>query len=191
MKKLPLFIAVACLAFISSAGGYFLYRYQMNLDELSTDNVPAKGQPLVNSTDIVGKKRPDFSLNNVDGELRHIKEWDGKVIALNFWATWCPPCLKEIPEFIHLQEKYADKGLQFIGVALQEAEPVKEFMQEYNMNYPVMAGELEVINIAKSYGNDIGALPYTVIIDRSGQIAFVKPGPLSGDLAEEVITGLL
>lgn len=190
MKKLPLSLIVFSLivfslALLSGAGGYFLYHARL---DTSAD---LNSQALINTADMIGVTRPDFSLHNVDGELRHIKEWDGKVIALNFWATWCPPCLQEIPEFVHLQEKYADQGLQFIGIALEEAAPVKQFMQKHPMNYPVLSGELAVINIARAYGNAIGALPYTVIVDRSGQIAFVQPGPLSGEAAEAVIKGLL
>lgn len=189
MNKAMLFAVAMSLALLSAAGGYYFYRQQHAPEALMISE--AQASPLVTDTDVIGLSRPDFSLNNVDGQLRHINEWDGQVVALNFWATWCPPCLKEIPEFIHLQDKYADQGLQFIGIALQEPEPVKAFMQEYGMNYPVLAGELEVIKLAKSYGNSIGALPYTVIIDRQGRIAFVKPGPLSGEQAEEVILGLL
>ncbi len=193
MKSLPLAIMVFSLALVSAAAGYFLYRAQPDPEAAALPPVGTdlETKPRPKPAAMVGRKRPDFSLPSVDGAPRHIGEWHGKVIALNFWATWCPPCLKEIPEFVHLQEKYADQGLQFIGVALQAAEPVRQFMQEHNMNYPVLFGELEVINIARAYGNDIGALPYTVIIDRSGRIVFVKPGPLSGEVAEAVISALL
>jgi peroxiredoxin len=140
---------------------------------------------------IIGTTRPDFSLPDVSGKLRNIAEWDGKVIAINFWATWCPPCIKEIPEFIELQHKYQEQGLQFIGIALQRPEEVIGFMEKYGMNYPVLAGEMEVIEISETYGNDIGALPYTVIINREGHIHFVKRGPLEIARAEEIISELL
>ena len=121
----------------------------------------------------------------------NIAEWDGKVIAINFWATWCPPCIKEIPEFVELQHKYQSQGLQFIGIALQRPEEVLDFMKEKGMNYPVLAGEMEVIEISELYGNNIGALPYTVIIDRAGLIQYVKRGPLSMDSAKNIISKLL
>ena len=113
------------------------------------------------------------------------------MVALNFWATWCPPCLKEVPEFVSLQEKYRAQGLQFIGIALQKPEEVREFVAEHGVNYPILAGELEVIKLAEAYGNSIGALPYTVIIDRNGHISHVKPGILPTEEAESIITGLL
>jgi len=140
---------------------------------------------------LLGTPRPDFSLADVDGVPRNVGEWDGKVVALNFWATWCPPCRKEIPEFVALQAKYGGRGLQFVGIALQRPEEVRDFMAEHGMNYPVLAGEMDVIRLAERYGNRVGALPYTVIIDRTGRIAYVKAGPLHGEVAEEVITPLL
>jgi len=186
-------LAIIGLAFIAGLAGYL---YQAN------NTVPEGVENLVNEidnptpieeeqVDIIGRQRPEFSMQDVHGQLRHIDEWDGQVIAINFWATWCAPCLKEIPEFVHLQEKYSGQGLQFIGIALQKPEEVLGFIEETGMNYPVMAGEMEVVDLARLYGNELGALPYTVIIDKEGVVAFVKLGQLSGEEAEKVITRLL
>ena len=92
---------------------------------------------------------------------------------------------------MELQHKYQSQGLQFIGIALQRPEEVLDFMKEKGMNYPVLAGEMEVIEISELYGNNIGALPYTVIIDRAGLIQYVKRGPLSMDSAKNIISKLL
>lgn len=140
---------------------------------------------------LVGSLRPDFTLPDVSGRPRSVAEWDGKVLVLNFWATWCPPCRKEIPEFVELQERYGARGLQFVGVALQRPEELGAFIEEHGMNYPVLAGEMEVIRLAERYGNRVGALPYTVIMDRGGRIVFVRPGPLHGVEAEGIIAPLL
>ena len=187
-KTFPL-VGVVIVAIGSSILGFYVYRHQA--EALSAPSEPPQLVVFDGQQEITGLYRPDFSLADVNGQIRNISEWDGLVIALNFWATWCPPCLKEIPEFIELQSKYADRGLQFIGIALQGAEEVTEFMREQGMNYPVLAGELEVIKLAESYGNHIGALPYTVIIDREGLITYVKFGQLSRKDAEEIISGLL
>lgn len=182
-------LGVSVLTLGSAVTGYYLYRVQ---------NEPAIEQKTVSTVaaddekkGIEGQRRPDFVLQDIAGKERHINEWDGQVIAINFWATWCAPCLKEIPEFVELQDKYGEKGLQFIGIALQQADEVKDFMQDFGMNYPVLAGELEVVEVSKSLGNDLGALPYTVILDRQGIIAYTKHGLLAGEVAEEVITSLL
>lgn len=123
--------------------------------------------------------RPDFSLQDLEGEVRHINEWDGQYIVLNFWATWCPPCRKEIPEFIALQKKYGSAGLQFIGVAIDDTEAVSQFAMEMGINYPNLIAESEGIALANQYGNTYGALPFSVIINRKGQIIGRQVGLLS------------
>ncbi len=188
MKKLLLPLAGLALAFTAGVTGYMFQQDRQAQPAATAAPAPAKAK-LVKG--IVGSQRPEFSLADVDGNVRHINEWDGKVVAINFWATWCPPCIKEIPEFVELQHRYENQGLQFVGIALQRAEEVTDFMAEHGMNYPVLAGELEVIKIAEEYGNNIGALPYTVIITRNGEIHYVKKGPLSGAEADSIISKLL
>ena len=123
--------------------------------------------------------RPDFSLPDIQGDVRNIKEWDGKFIVLNFWATWCPPCRKEIPEFIALQKEYADLGLQFVGVAIDDQESVSQFSMEMDINYPNLIAETQGIDLARQYGNTHGALPFSVIIGPKGQILARQIGILS------------
>lgn len=179
MKRLTLVAGAVIIVAVSAGVAYRVYREA------------GPSSPATAASELVGAVRPEFSLADVHGVPRSVSEWDGKVVALNFWATWCPPCRKEIPEFVELQARYGERGLQFVGIALQRPEDVLSFMEEYRMNYPVLAGEMEVIRLAERYGNRIGALPYTVIIDRAGRIAYVKAGPLPGPVAEEVITPLL
>ena len=191
MKKVFLWSVITGLVFASGYLGYSLYHYQQ--DNFVRESAPAQvkaPEPAI-TTAILGRYRPEFSLPDLNGQLRTVSEWDGKVVALNFWATWCPPCIKEVPEFVALQEKYQTQGLQFIGIALQQPEEVREFVTEHKVNYPILTGELEVIQLAEAYGNHIGALPYTVIIDRNGKVAHVKPGILPTEEAESIITGLL
>jgi len=114
--------------------------------------------------------RPEFSLPDLHDRQRSITEWDGKVIVLNFWASWCPPCIHEIPMFMDLQEDYADDGLQFVGVAMDRQEDAKRFFDELEMNYPSMHGIHQVTRVGELYGNTMGTLPYTVIINRDGHI---------------------
>lgn len=123
--------------------------------------------------------RPEFSLPDLQGNTRHIKEWDGKFIVLNFWATWCTPCRKEIPEFIELQQEYASSNLQFIGVAIDDEISVDQFAMEMGINYPNLIANMQGIELARRYGNKIGALPYSVIINPNGHIIFRQVGLLN------------
>ena len=141
--------------------------------------------------DAVPERRPDFALRDLSGELRRASEWDGEVLVVNFWATWCPPCRKEIPVFIELQERLGPAGLQFVGIAIDEREAVREYADTMGVNYPVLAGEVDAIEVSRAYGNAFGALPYTAVVDREGRIVFVKRGELSRAEVEAVIAPLL
>ena len=134
---------------------------------------------------------PDFSLPDIDGNIRHSGEWAGRVQVINFWATWCPPCRSETPMFVDMQEKYSAAGLQFVGIAIDDHDKVQDFMDTYGINYPMLIGDDNAIDVAKQYGNRFGALPYTVIIDRKGRIQHVQRGELKQDVAEEVFRKLL
>ena len=84
---------------------------------------------------------PEFSLPDTTGTIHSISEWQGKILVINFWATWCPPCLKEIPEFIQLQAEYADQNVQLIGIAIDEPELVDDYISFININYPILIAE--------------------------------------------------
>ncbi len=176
------------IAVCAGMGGYLL---QTKTATSATNPVEVTNSHVTLPESVIGTSAPPFQLADVDGQRRSISEWQGKVIAVNFWATWCPPCRDEIPHFVDLQKDYGEQGLQFIGVALQTADEIRGFIQEYAVNYPSLVGRDDVIATAKSLGNDIGALPYTVIIGRDGIIRFTKQGPLTKAEARQVITSLL
>ncbi len=133
---------------------------------------------------------PEFSLADVSGKLHSISEWQGKIRVINFWATWCGPCLKEIPEFIELQNQYADKGLQFIGIAVDSPEAVQTYLNTININYPILVGDMPAISIAHQLGNHIDAVPFTVIVNPQGQIIHQHAGEFSKEQLLEVIKPL-
>jgi thiol-disulfide isomerase/thioredoxin len=187
MKQWQLVTLIVVLALLSVVGGYQLQQF---LKADAVKPIVAIQNPIA-PVDVVDTKFESFSLLDVNGDQRNLSEWKGKVRVINFWATWCGPCREEIPAFVELQQQYSNEGLQFIGIALQQAEEVHDFMNEFKMNYPVLVGGDDVIKAAKKLGNDIGALPYTVIIDKSGIIAFTRRGPLSKSEAESVIQTLL
>lgn len=179
------------VAAISAAAGLAWYTAQGDRAVAPPPDPLAAAATPGSDTSIIGMRRPEFSLPDVAGQVHSINEWDGRVIAVNFWATWCLPCLKEVPELVALQEQYGSRGLQVIGIALQKPEELGEFMREHGMNYPVLAGEADVIAVAESYGNSYGVLPYTTVINRSGIIEFTRAGPVTGAEIEAVIAEML
>ncbi|NOZ54086.1 MAG: TlpA family protein disulfide reductase [Gammaproteobacteria bacterium] len=133
----------------------------------------------------------NFELPDLEGTTHQFNEWAGKVRVLNFWATWCPPCRKETPMFIEMQEQYGAQGLQFVGVAIDEPEKVQDFVDTYGVNYPTLVGAESAIEVAKQYGNRFGALPYTVIINRQGTIVHAQSGEMTRQNTESLIRPLL
>jgi thiol-disulfide isomerase/thioredoxin len=119
------------------------------------------------------------SLPDMEGKSQALAQWRGKVMVVNFWATWCKPCLEEIPEFVRMQKKFGSQGLQFVGIAIDHPVKVREFAAKYQMNYPVLIGEMEAIELARVAGNELGGLPFTVILDRKGQLIGTELGGLN------------
>ena len=131
------------------------------------------------------------SFNDLDDRLQPLKQWRGKVVVLNFWAPWCPPCREEIPDFIKLQDKYRERGLVFIGVALDEKIKVQAFADEMGINYPTLLGEIEAVDLARKIGNRLGGLPFTVVIDRNGKIITSEVGGVTMARLEKIVLPLL
>ena len=131
------------------------------------------------------------SLPDLQGNNQPISQWRGKVLVVNFWATWCEPCRKEIPEFIKLQEQYRSQGLLFVGIALDKKEKVAAYSKEAGINYPVLVGEWDAIELAKAAGNHQGGLPFTVVIDRGGKISGIRLGGISRADMETMFKPLL
>ena len=131
------------------------------------------------------------SFPDLEGKVQPLKQWQGKVMVLNFWAPWCPPCRAEIPDFIQIQEQYRAKGVVFVGVAIDEAQNVQSFADETGINYPILLGGTEGVELSSKVGNRLGGLPYTVIIDRQGNIVATQMGGLSKAELEGVLGKLL
>lgn len=135
---------------------------------------------LVEQKKLLGQIRPVFALPDRSGAMQPVTQWDGRIIVLNFWATWCTPCRTEIPLLNALQKEFNSRGVQVIGVAIDNADAVQEFIQNVvALNYPVLIGGNEAIGVVVRYGNVAGTLPYTVFIRRDGKIEAMASGALT------------
>jgi thiol-disulfide isomerase/thioredoxin len=132
-----------------------------------------------------------FTLPDLDEQPRTLEEWKGQVVLLNFWAPWCPPCRKEVPAFIELQEKYAEKGFTIVGITIDTRDNAQTFADTTGVNYPILIAEEQGIEIAKAYGNRVGALPYSVLLDRKGRVILTHRNELSLEQAEKALLPLL
>ena len=137
----------------------------------------------------VGEKAPDFSLKDLEGKVVGLSSFSGKVVILDFWATWCPPCRQEIPHFINLYQQYRAQGLEIVGIALdQGGKPaVEPFVQESGINYTILFPNDRV---ERDYGN-IRAIPTTFVLDRKGIIRKKYIGFTQKEVFEEDVKALL
>lgn len=110
------------------------------------------------------------SLRDTAGQPQTLAPWRGKLLVVNFWATWCAPCREEIPMFVKLQREYGARGLQFVGIAIDDPAKVGPFAREFAINYPLLVGGLDAAEWSRRLGNRTGALPYTLIVDRDGTV---------------------
>ncbi|MEO8346022.1 MAG: TlpA disulfide reductase family protein [Betaproteobacteria bacterium] len=144
---------------------------------------PSREPPAVG---LLGLVLPD-----VDGREQRMEQWKGKVMVVNFWATWCEPCREEMPEFVKAQETFGAKGLQFVGIAIDQPVKIRQFTQQLKLNYPSLVGGYGALELSKTLGNKIMALPFTVILDREGVVAYAQMGPLKPGKLDAIVGKLL
>jgi thiol-disulfide isomerase/thioredoxin len=137
-------------------------------------------------TELLGLALPD-----IDGHEQRLAQWRGKVLIVNFWATWCEPCRKEMPEFVTAQQAYGGKGLQFVGIAIDQPDKIRQFSQDLKVNYPSLVGGYGALELSKTLGNTLMALPFTVVVDRDGRVAYAQMGPLKAGKLDSLISQLL
>lgn len=134
---------------------------------------------------------PSITLRTLEGRDVTLNQWQGKLLLINFWATWCAPCRSEMPLLINAQKQYGSRGLQVIGPALDDADAVKKLAAELKLNYPVMADYSSADTAMQALGNPEGGLPYSVLIDAQGRIVRTILGSLSPKELDSLITAHL
>lgn len=134
---------------------------------------------------------PEFSLPDLSGRTRSIGEWRDKIRVINFWATWCPSCREEMPDLVALQAQFAAQGVQMIGIALEDKEPVADYVDFIDINYPILIAGDQGMALAGQLGNQAEAIPFTVIVDRQGVIRYRHLGKLSKQALTETLETML
>lgn len=130
-------------------------------------------------------------LPDATGHEQRIDQWRGKVLVVNFWATWCGPCREEMPQFVKTQQALGARGLQFVGIAVDEPAKVRAFVDEIHLNYPALVGGFGAMELSRVYGNRLMALPFTVVVDRAGRIVHRQLGPIDPAKLQSVISKIL
>ena len=134
---------------------------------------------------------PTVDLPDLNGRKVKLTDYKGKVLVVNLWASWCPPCQKETPEFVALQKELGDKGVQFIGIGVDEEAPIREFVTRMGVNYPILLAGDQGDQMLLDFGDTQGALPYTLVIDRSGQVRERHLGYYPQDELRKTLQGLI
>ncbi len=161
--------------------------------QVSNTTIPVKTTQLAlpEHTNNVWDMKP-FELPDTRGNTHRLKEWQGKVIMLNFWASWCAPCQFEIPRFVRYQQKYAKDGLQIIGIGLDEADKLKNVERSLEMNYPTLViAQDEGSRLLERWGNKQNIVPYTAVINTEGTIVYIHRGALEDEDFNEFVLPLL
>ncbi len=170
-------LAIVLLALTSAVTGFFIYRGVAG----TTPPAAAADRQLA----------PAFALPDLEGTVRSSSEWDGRIRVVNFWATWCPPCRREIPLLVDIQREFGEQGVQVIGIAIDETADVLEFAESVPFNFPVLIGQQEALDLANAYLPEFVGLPFTAFADASGRIVHVHTGELHREQIEAVLGELL
>jgi len=132
---------------------------------------------------------PELRLPDMDGGEVSSTAWAGKVLIVNFWATWCPPCLREMPLFVEAQT--ANERLQVVGIAIDSKEAVRAFLAEHPVNYPILLGDVQTIELSRRLGNRLQGLPFTVIFDNLGKRIYSQVGEVTRTTLDKQLAPLL
>ena len=157
-RKLQTALIVA-VAVAAGIGGYLANRNSL------TTTTQTREVPLETVNALLA-----LSLADTEGQLQALEQWRGKVIVANFWATWCPPCVKEMPELDRFQREFAAKGWKVVGLAVDGPTPVREFLAKVQVGFDIGLAGFGGTELSQTLGNTVGGLPFTVLIDAQGRV---------------------
>jgi len=171
---------VAAVAVAGLAGAVAFYAYE----QLKARTAPP---PATEAAPQLVETLPQFQLADRDGQVRSLQDWPDRALIVNFWATWCAPCRREIPLLQQLQRDHADEGFQVIGIAVDFRDKVLAYADEMQIEYPLLIGEQEALDAAAAFGVATVGLPFTVFSDRRGRIVTAHLGELTAAEADLIL----
>lgn len=177
MRYSLLWAALGGCALIAAGAGY---RFGTPGKSAATATPTAPARPIY-----------ELVLTDLNARPQHLGQWRSKILVINYWATWCYPCREEMPGFSRLQEKLRDKGVQFVGISIDDAAKIVEFQKETPVSYPLLIGDMGVMTSSAELGNTRQALPFTAVFDHEGKLAATKLGRWSEPELERTLTDLI
>lgn len=173
MKRIRVWLMLGSIVLLAAVAGY-----RFGVPGKSVDTRTAAPAPAIF----------DLVLTDLKGQPQGLGQWRGKLLVVNYWATWCHPCREEMPGFSRLQDKYRDSGVQFVGISIDTADKIVEFQKETPVSYPLLVGNIGVMENSSALGNTRQALPFTAVFDRQGGLFSTKLGRLAeADLEHQLI----
>jgi thiol-disulfide isomerase/thioredoxin len=195
--RLVLLLSVTAILAAAAAGftSYQLFLHRQNtivptalpaVPHAPADDHEAEAGPTEPARPQVPESLPDLQLRSIDGTAHRLTDWKGHDLLINFWATWCEPCRREIPLLKSLRRENAANKLEIVGIAIDYADAVKKYASEQGMDYPLLAGERDGLAAATAFGMET-VLPFSVFADRQGRVVTLKIGELHRDEAELIL----
>jgi thiol-disulfide isomerase/thioredoxin len=175
MKRFRVWLTLCGVALLAAAVGY-----RLSVPGDSTETSTAVAPPIF-----------ELVLTDLKGQPQNFGQWRGKLLIVNYWATWCHPCREEMPGFSRLQNKYRDNGIQFVGISIDNADKIIEFQKATPVSYPLLIGGIATMENSAALGNTQQALPFTAVFDREGRLFSTKLGRVAEPELERQLVELM
>jgi thiol-disulfide isomerase/thioredoxin len=186
-------VAVIAVLAVGAGAAYWLRAGQ---PKGATSSAAPEAGPTT-AAPALGPAQPDAvaalwraSLTDVAGKPHGLDAYKGRVLVVNFWASWCGPCVREMPALADLSRQYAGKGVQFVGIGVDSEQNVQSFLQKVPVDYPIFVSGFGGADLAREFGNAAGGLPFTVVIDANGAVRSTKLGEIAPDELRRTLDGI-
>ena len=187
MKSRALPVVAAVVALIAGFAVYTLLRREAPSGPKPPDSAAMSSAPVAGAPAKLADRVPVFTLADTANRPRKLQDWPDRALIVNFWATWCAPCRREIPLLKQIQQEHGAEGFQVIGIAVDFRDKVLPYVKQMQIDYPVLIGEQDALDAAAAFGVDAIGFPFTVFSDRQGRIVAAHVGELTGPQADVIL----